>query len=268
MGRDLFMPNPAARPEGGIRLLEAQGGSRVHWRTGMGRSFEAPDELMMTAATTGQAGIGPVPMMPQISWPSMGHAQGHPGTAGNLGRASHALRHNTAACAHGGGAGSSFTPAPLSQAHYAAAALAVLQPNRGLRIQDLSAPIASPLAPSRVRGGDMVNFHSSPQARPSSAQASASLPNPISMESQLVTLEDRNQRPRPSPTPWGGAMMDGPDLSPSPVHGADASPCDANSIVLDALDVEDAVDFLPFPFEQALHTLSGLPLPPDFQLPE
>ena len=88
----MLRPNPAAHPEGGgIRLLETQGGSRVHWRTGMGRSFEVPDKLMMTAATNGQAGIGPVPMMPQISWPIDGGVWASPdglaaGGAGAMGR--------------------------------------------------------------------------------------------------------------------------------------------------------------------------------------
>ena len=69
-------------------------------------------------------------------------------------------------------------------------------------------------------------------------------------------------------------MMDGSSRSPNPVHGADASPWDDTSIVKDAMDLhamdaEDAaIDFLPFTFGQALHTLSGLPLPPDFQMPD
>jgi len=275
-----FRPNPAAHPEGSTRFPEARGGGRDHRPTGLSTSLRAQDELRMTTSTHGPAGIWAVPMMRQHSWSPMGHAQGHTGTAGNLlGRHSSALEHYTAAHV---GWESSLAPAPLSQAqlcHYTAAASAMLRQNRDLHIHGLPDSTANFLAPSRVCGGEMVNFYSGPRARPSrsDAQASASLPNPGNRTRDLASLQDSLQRLSPTPTPRDGTrmkMMDGPSRGPVLVQWADDRGLDTTwndkSTAQDAMNMEDADSGpgpgsgLPFTFEQALHALSDCPLPPDF----
>lgn len=253
-----FWPNPAAHPEGSIGYHGARGGGRGHRHTGLSTSLRAQDELRVTTDTNGPAGIWGVPMMRQHSRSPMGHAQGHTGTAGNLvGRHSSALEHHTTA--HVGGE-SSLAPAPLSQAPYAAASSAMLQQNRDLHIHGLPDTTANFLAPSRVNDGEMVNFSSGPRA----------------CRSELVSLQDRLQRPSPTPTPGDGAhmkMMDGPSQSPCRVQWADGRELDTTwndeSTALGAMNTEDADSGSSSgsssgTFEQALHTLSDRPLPPDF----
>ena len=274
-----FRPNLVEHPDGAIGFHDARGG-RNHWHTGPSSSRRAQDGLRMSADTNGPAGIWDVPTMQPHSLPAMGHAQGHTGTARNLvGRHSSALEHYTTP--HVGGE-SSLAPAPLSQAQYAAAAPAMVQQNRDLRIHGLPDTTANFLAPSRVDDGEMVNFYSGPRARPSDAQASASLPNPGNRTRDLVSLQDRLQRPGPTPMPGDGAhmkMMDGPSRSPGPVQWADDRGLDTTwndeSTAQGAMNTEDAdsgsssgsgsvVDFPPFTFGQVLRTLSDRPLPPDF----
>jgi len=263
-----FRPTPAAHTEGAI------GGGRDHWRTGLSRSLGALDEVRKTADTNEQADVWAVPMR-QNSWPLLGHAQGHRGTAGNrIGKADPALGHHAAA--HCGG-GSSFTPAPLSQAQYAAAAPAMQQQNWGPRIHNLPAPTANNLAPSHVGGGEMVDFCSGRRAHPSSAQASVSLTNPTNMMRTAGPFGDWVQGLSPSARPRDGAdekMMDRPRRSPGPVDNQDprqyASDClsfwEDKSIGGNAMDEAAApVNLVPFTFERALRSLSDCPLPHDFQ---
>jgi hypothetical protein len=255
-----FRPSPAAQPEGAIGFREARDGGCDHWHTGLGRSFGAQEELRNTVDANEPVGIRALPIMRQHSWPPMGHAQGHTGTAGNIiARAYPAIGHTTATHVERGS-----SPAQLSQAQCAAAVPAMQQQDLGPRIHDLPAPTANVLV-------------SSFPASPSSAQASAS---------RVGAGNPGGVRASPAPGHHAAAHDTPEKIQPflwAPPNSlgwlGDAGAFAMGSFMEDdikstaqdtmAHDTEDAViNFLPFTFEQALNTLSRRPLLTGFHIPD